>query len=76
MKYYQLFCMCLITGMVLFNCSSRENLTPIHDEPLRLPGLPAPSDTAAISEPDGLIGVEPEQTSGTFQLLDSTQVDK
>ena len=66
----------IAAGLILLSCSSPENLTPQVDKPIRLPGMPATSETVDISEPDGLIGVDPENTSGSFQLLDSTGVVK
>ncbi len=74
MNYKHFFWMILIAGMVLLNCSSPANLKPSNDETIRLPGMPAPADSVEISEPDGLIGVKPEHTSGTFNLLDSSRV--
>jgi hypothetical protein len=64
----------VIFMMLTTNCSRPQTLTPQADPSLRLPGMPARTDTVLLSEPDGLIGVVPENTSGTFQLLDSLRV--
>jgi len=61
------------TGLLLFSCSSSENITS-NDENVRLPGMPADEGSAAIIEADGLIGVEPGAQYTEFFLFDSIRV--
>ncbi|MBT3230113.1 MAG: hypothetical protein HOD43_14610 [Candidatus Marinimicrobia bacterium] len=74
MKHIHLLWIILVLGFILFNCSGSENLATSDQQTLRLPGMPAPADSAEFLEPDGLIGVETEESSKSYNVLDSILV--
>ena len=61
----------LIAGIAFFNCSSSKNHLPQDGNVVRLPGIPTSADSIEVSEPDGLIEVEAEETSKSYNVLDS-----
>jgi len=74
MKHACFLWISLSVGIILFNCSSSENLGADDGQVMRLPGMPALESKQSIAEADGLIGVEPVSNYQVYYLLDSIRV--